>query len=277
MQGVEEKAAAFQALHREAQPFVLANAWDAGSARMLKTLGFAAIGTTSAGYAFSQGIKDGGLDRAAILANAEAIDAATALPVSADLLNGFGDTPETVAETVRLAGAAGLAGASIEDTTGDPAAPLYPIPLAAERIAAAMEAAASLGRPFVVTARADALFCPDVPEKTEEVMEDVFARLEAFAKAGADVLYAPGLTERSQVERAVSFGLPVNVLASFPGMKLTMEDYRALGVRRLSVGSSLFGAAMGAAAAVAKTIAEEGRFPVHPDQMGYVRLMGMMA
>src|SRR5579871_2182782 len=189
------KAEALKALHQRTGIFVIPNPWDAGSAKILAHLGFEALATTSAGLAFSLGKPDGlsAVTREETLANARTIVEATPLPVSADLENGYGDEPDTCAETIRMAAAAGLVGGSIEDATGDPANPIYPFDLAVQRVSAAVKAARSLDFPFTLTARAENLIYgrPDLP--------DTIRRLEAFAAAGADVLFAPGLTTKEEI------------------------------------------------------------------------------
>ena len=184
-----ERARAFRALHERPGAFVIPNPWDVGTARILAGLGFEALATTSAGMAFALGRRDGAVSRDDALAHARTIVGATALPVSADLENGFGDAPETVAETIRLAAGTGLVGGSIEDATGDPDRPIYDRSLAVERIAAAVEAARALPFPFTLTARAEN-FLHGRPD-----LDDTIGRLQAFEAAGADVLYAPGLRD----------------------------------------------------------------------------------
>ena len=180
-----ERAERFQALHRRAGAFVIPNPWDAGSARILAALGFEALATTSAGFAFSIGRRDGAITRDDALAHARVIAAATDLPVSADLENCFGDDPKTVAETIRLSGQTGLVGGSVEDFSGDPKRPLYEFGHAVERVAAAAEAARALPFPFTLTARAENFL------RGRTDIDDTIKRLQAFEKAGADVLYAP--------------------------------------------------------------------------------------
>jgi 2-methylisocitrate lyase-like PEP mutase family enzyme len=236
---------------------VLANAWDAGSAIVLESLGFAAIGTTSAGLAFSLGRPDGrgavGLEET--LANATAIAAATALPVSADLENGLGHSPEAVADAVRRAAAAGVAGASIEDTTGDPSRPIADLGAAVDRVHAAVEANAALDAPLVLTARADGLL------HTRPDLGDVVTRLQAFQEAGADVLYAPGIATRADIASVVAVvDRPVNVLMGLIGFTGTLADLEAAGVSRVSLGSSLARAALGALRRAGEEIRQSGRF-----------------
>lgn len=245
-----ESARAFRALHDRYRLFIMPNPWDAGSAIALAELGFDALATTSAGYARAQGRPDHGIGRDEMLRHCAAIVAATDLPVSGDLGNGFGAASETVAETIRLAAEAGLAGASIEDTDGET---IYAH--AIERIAAAAEAARALPFPFVLTARADAYLCgrPD--------LDEVIARLRAYRAAGADVLYAPGVTNAADIAAIVSsVGGPVNVLAGYPGFDLDVPTLDAIGVKRVSTGSALANAAYERAGQLAVRMRDRGTF-----------------
>ncbi|MCF6522421.1 isocitrate lyase/phosphoenolpyruvate mutase family protein [Streptomyces sp. JJ36] len=247
----------FEELHRQDGAFVLANAWDAGTARLLAELGFAALGTTSAGLAHALGRPDGAnaVGRDETLANAAAIAAATELPVSADLESGFGATPGEVAETIRLAAAAGLAGGSVEDATGRPGEPVRPLEEAAERVAAAAGAARSLPQPFVLTARAEN-FLHGRPD-----LEDTVRRLQAYEAAGADVLFAPGLPDAEAIRTVVgAVNRPVNVLMGGSGPRLSTAELAALGVRRISVGSALARTATAAVRDAAREILTEGTF-----------------
>jgi 2-methylisocitrate lyase-like PEP mutase family enzyme len=245
----------FRALHEGERAFVIPNPWDAGSARLLASLGFEALATTSAGYAFSQGKADSlaGLGRGEILDNAADIVAATSLPVSADLGNGFGAAPETCAETVILACGVGLVGGSIEDATGDPAFPIYELPQAVERVRAAAEAAREL--PFLLTARAENFLWgrPD--------LDDTIERLRAFAAAGADVLYAPGLPDLDAI-RAVCAAVdkPVNVVMGLREPYFSVAELSEAGVRRISVGGSFARAALGALMRAAQEVRGAGTF-----------------
>jgi 2-methylisocitrate lyase-like PEP mutase family enzyme len=229
-----EKIARFRQLHEGGTPFILANAWTVGSARTLTRLGFEAIGTTSAGLALDLGLEDGEVGRDRTLANARAIAAATHLPVSADLEDGFGDTPEACADTIRQAIDGGLAGGSIEDSTGKPDAPVHSLDLAVARVRAAVEAARASGTGFVVTARAEN-FASGRPD-----LDDTITRLKAFAEAGADVLFAPNLPDLAAI-RAVCSALdkPVNVLMGYRAPALSQADLEQAGVRRISIGSAL--------------------------------------
>ncbi len=255
MPDAQERWAAFRALHERAGAFVMPNAWDAGSSRILTGLGFEAIATTSAGLAFAMGRRDaeGKLTRAIVLENARAIVDATTLPVSADLEEGFGRTPDDVAETIRQAAAAGLVGGSIEDATGDPAAPLYGRAEATERVAAAVEAARGL--PFVLTARSEC-YLHGRPH-----LDEVIARLHAFEAAGADVLYAPGLPSLEAIRTVCrSVTRPVNVVMGLTGPALTLAELEEAGVRRISVGGSFARAALGALVRAAQEVRDHGTF-----------------
>jgi 2-methylisocitrate lyase-like PEP mutase family enzyme len=264
------RATAFQTLHEQGT-FVLANASDAGTARLLAGLGFAAVGTTSGGFAISLGRADGAnlVRRDETLANVAAITAATALPVSADLESGFGATPEEVAETIRLAAAAGAVGGSVEDATGVADAPVRDLAEAVDRIAAAVDAARSLPFDFVLTARAEN-FLYGRPD-----LDDTIARLQAYEAAGADVLYSPGLPDADAV-RAVcaAVGKPVNVLAS-PSSG-SVAELAALGVRRVSLGSAWARAALGALLDAAAEVAGPGTFGFLDDTPTYGRINAVM-
>lgn len=258
MNSQAERAEAFKSLHERPGIFAIPNPWDAGSARMLAALGFEALATTSAGFAFSLGKPDaqGAIGRDETLGNARAIVAATSLPVSADLENGFGDDPDACAETIRLAAGAGLVGGSIEDATGRADDPIYVFDLAVARVRAAVRAARALPFPFVLTARAENLINgrPD--------LTDTIRRLVVFAGEGADVLYAPGLKtseEVSAVVRAVA-PKPVNVVMGLAGPSLSLDALAGLGVKRVSLGSSLARAAYGAFLEAAREVRRQGTF-----------------
>ncbi len=258
MSSQTSKGEIFRQLHARTGLFAIPNPWDAGSAKILAALGFEALATTSAGFAYSIGKPDGegAITRDETLANAKAIVDATRLPVSADLENGFGDTPQSCAETISMAAGIGLAGGSIEDATGRDDDPIYPFELAVERVAAAVRAARALPAPFVLTARAENLIHgrPDLP--------DTVRRLEAFAAAGADVLYAPGLRrleDIATVVRAVA-PKPVNVVMGLSGPRFTLDELAAVGVKRVSLGSSLARAAYSAFQRAAQEIREAGSF-----------------
>jgi 2-methylisocitrate lyase-like PEP mutase family enzyme len=267
---IQARAEAFRRLHDRPGAFVVPNPWDAGSAKLLESLGFEALATTSAGYAFSLGRPDAAaaVGREETLANVRAIVDATSLPVSADLENGFGDDPQACAETIRMAVAAGLVGGSTEDATGRPGDPIYPFALAVERVAAAVAAARALPFPFVLTARAENLITgrPD--------LTDAIRRLEAFAAAGADVLYAPGLTTRdaiNSVVRAVA-PKPVNVVMGLSGATFSLAELGDLGVKRVSLGSSLARAAFGALLRASREVRDSGTFTFSRDAMPYAEL-----
>ena len=261
------KAERFQALHARPGAFVIPNPWDAGTARILERLGFEALTTTSAGLAFVLGRRDGVGDvtRDETLANAKAIVDATDLPVAADLENGFGHTPEAAAETIRLAGeVAGLVGGSIEDATGDPRRPIYDFQHAVERVAAAAAAARALRFPFVLVGRAEN-FLHGRPD-----LDDTIRRLQAFEAAGADALFAPGLTRAEDIRTVcASVRKPVNVVMGLKSASFSVAELAALGVRRISVGSALSRAALGAFVRAAREIQEHGTFRFAEDALPY--------
>ncbi|SPB14165.1 PEP phosphonomutase [Caballeronia novacaledonica] len=250
---VAEKRADFRALHTSGC-FVLPNPWDVGSARYLASLGFKAIATTSSGFAWSTGRADNGVERAIILGHLRAMVDATDLPINADFENGFGADPAAVAQSVGLAVDTGVAGLSIEDSTGDPAAPLLPIDVAVARLEAARHAIDERGGDTMLTGRAENFFV-GVPD-----LDDTLARLAAYAAAGADCLYAPGIQTREQIEAVVSVVAPkpVNVLVGVTSA-FTLHDLAALGVRRVSVGGGLARAAWGGFMRAAQGLAN-GRF-----------------
>jgi 2-methylisocitrate lyase-like PEP mutase family enzyme len=250
-----EKGKTFRLLHERGSAFIIPNPWDPGTARLLAHLGFAALATTSMGYAFSRGRLDGSLSRGETLQHAAEIVGATDLPVSADLENGFGDAPEAAAETIRLAAAAGLAGGSIEDATGRAEQPIYEREHAVERVRAAVEAARSLPFTFTLTARAENYLHgrPDI--------KDTIERLQAYQEAGADVLYAPGLATKDDIAAVVrSVDRPVNVVMGLRGVQLNLAELSAIGVKRISVGSSLARAAVGGFLRAANEMREKGTF-----------------
>jgi len=250
-----EKAQAFRALHQRAGAFIIPNPWDVGSARLLAHLGFEALATTSMGYAFSLGRRDNTLDREQVLAHARDISSATELPVSADLENGFGDSPAIAAETIKLAAAAGVIGGSIEDATGRADHPIYEIEHAVERVRAAVEAARSLPFSFTLTARAEN-YLHSRPD-----LKDTIRRLLAYQAAGADVLYAPGLATKDDIAAVVrAVDRPVNVVMGLKGVQLSLTELSALGVKRVSVGSALSRAALGAFLRAAREMREHGTF-----------------
>ena len=251
----KDKAVRFRALHEAGKPFVIANAWDGGSARILASLGFQALATSSGAAAATLGRLDGRVTRDEALAHVRVIAAATDCPVSADLEKGFGDAPADVAETVRLAAAAGVVGGSIEDFTGDKDKPFYDLGLAVERVAAAVEAARGLAFPFTLTARTEN-FVWGHPN-----LDDTIRRLQAFERAGADVLFAPGLPDLASV-RAVCAAVskPVNFMVGIRGKSFSVADLVAAGVRRISLATSLYRAAMSGLVNAAREVKERGTF-----------------
>jgi 2-methylisocitrate lyase-like PEP mutase family enzyme len=263
-----DKGTTFRDLHARDGAFVVANAWDAGSARLFASLGFEALATTSAGLSYVLGRRDGAATRDQTLESTRAIVDATDRPVSADLENGFGDAPETVAETIRRAAAIGLAGGSIEDATGDPARPLYDFGHAVERVAAAVEAARAQPTPFVLTARAEGLLFPQ-PD-----LDDVIRRLQAFEAAGAEVLFAPSAPDLDTLRRICgAVSRPVNV---FAGPGVTLRALADAGARRVSVGSSLARAALGAAQRAAREILNAGSFSYARESVPYDEANALM-
>lgn len=270
MRSQADKGRAFRAMHEVDSAFIIPNPWDIGTARLLAHLGFEALATTSAGYAFSLGQRDTTVGRDRMIAHVREIVSATDLPVSADLENGFADDPDSVAETIRLAADAGLAGASIEDSTNRPGDPVYERDLAVERIRAAAGVARGLGFPFVLTARAEnyLLGRPD--------LKDTIRRLEAYQEAGADVLYAPGLVEATDIAAVVSaVDRPVNVLVGVQGIQLSLATLSALGVKRVSVGSALTRAALGAFLRAGREMQQRGTFSFAEEAVSYRELSEM--
>lgn len=257
MSNVSERRAAFRRLH-ESGCFVIPNPWDAGSARYLQGLGFKALATTSSGFAFSRGLPDAewAIPRDLMLEHIAGLVAATDLPVNADFQAGYGAKPEDVAESVRLCIESGVAGLSIEDRSGDRGKPLFELPLALERLKAAREAINASGPDVLLTARAEC-FLVDHPDPLREAVK----RLQAYAEAGADVLYAPGLKHRWEIETVVAAvsPKPVNVLIG-TDIGLRVADLATMAVRRISVGSSLARAAWTGFIRAAKLMAEEGSF-----------------
>ncbi|AKJ27399.1 isocitrate lyase/PEP mutase family protein [Caldimonas brevitalea] len=249
------KAETFRELHRREGAFLIPNPWDVGSARLLEMAGFKALATSSAGHAFSIGKPDNGVGFEAMMRHLADVASATALPVSADLENGYGDTPEAVVRTVRAAAEAGVVGGSIEDATGRPDAPLYPVEVAAERIRAAAEAARSLPFPFTLTARAENYLVGQAD------LADTIRRLQAYQEAGADVLFAPGLRSLDDIATLVrSVDRPVNVIMGIAGVDLTLADLAAAGVKRVSLGGSLARAAYGALLRATRELQQHGSF-----------------
>jgi 2-methylisocitrate lyase-like PEP mutase family enzyme len=268
-----EKAVLFRALHERKKPFVIGNPWDAGSARILTSLKYEALSTTSAGLAFSLGRRDGtaSVSRADALANAKSIVEATELPVAADLENGYGHRPEDAAETIRQAADAGLVGGSIEDATGNEADPIYDFNHAVERVGAAAEAVRALPFPFMFVARAEN-YLHGRPD-----LEDTIRRLQAFEKAGAEVLYAPGLTTAEEIRTVCSsVTKPVNVLMGLKGAnRLTVAELGELGVRRISLGSGFSRAALTAFLHAAREVIDDGTFTFADEAMYISELTAM--
>lgn len=249
------KATRFHALHTRDTSFIMPNPWDIGTARLLADMDFEALATTSAGYAFSRGLADNCVGREQVILHVAEIANATDLPVNADLENGFGDRPETVAETIRMAAQAGAVGGSIEDSTNRAGDPIYAHELAVERIRAAVEAARGLAFKFTLTARCENYFLgkPD--------LADTIKRLQAYQEAGADVLFAPGLKTRDDLEVLMrSVDRPVNVMMAIQGSTLGQKELGAMGVKRISVGASLALAALGAFNRAAQELKDHGTF-----------------
>lgn len=250
-----EKAKLFKALHEQDGAFIIPNPWDVGSARLLEHLGFRALATTSAGYAFSLGQRDNAVSRERTLADLRAMAEATDLPVSADLGNCFGDDPDTVAETIRLAAQTGIAGCSVEDSTGQADNPVYDFKLAVERVRAAVETARALPFPFTLTARTENYFVGRAD------LKDTIHRLEAFREAGADVVFPHGMKNRDDIAAVTgSVNCPVNILMGSKGNQLNLEELAQLGVKRVSIGIALFSAAMSAVFRAGREMQEQGAF-----------------
>jgi 2-methylisocitrate lyase-like PEP mutase family enzyme len=267
-----DKSVVFAELHKREGAFVIPNPWDVGSARLLGHLGFEALATSSAGYAFSVGKADNDVGREAMMDHAAALASATDLPVSIDLENGFGDSPEFVAETIRLAVATGAVGGSIEDATGRPDDPIYERTLAIDRIRAAAEVVRNLDFPFLLTARAEN-YLNNRPD-----LNDTIERLQMYQEAGADVLYAPGLRNLDDIATLVkSVDRPVNVLMGLQGVKLSVADLAAIGVKRISVGSGLARCAISGFLRAAREMREQGTFTFADDAMSYAEINSIFA
>lgn len=265
------RARQFKALHEQPRAFVVANAWDAGVARVLAGLGFEAIATSSGASAGTLGRRDGQVSRKEALHQARTIVDGVDLPVSADLEKGFADAPEDVAVTIRLAAETGLAGCSIEDATGDKDQPLFDLGQATERIAAAAQAARALPHPFVLTARAENYLVgnPD--------LDDTIRRLQAFERAGADVLFAPGLPDLDAVRTVcASLTRPVNFMVGMRGTSFSVAELEAAGVRRISLATSLYRAAMTGLLLAAREVREHGTFSYVDESMTTAELNGFM-
>jgi 2-methylisocitrate lyase-like PEP mutase family enzyme len=267
-----EKVARFRALHEGDRAFVIPNPWDRGSAILLEDAGFAALATTSAGFAFSAGLPDAvaAVSRDAVLAHVAEIVSATDLPVSADLEGGFADDPEGDADCIRAAAATGLAGGSIEDATGRAGDPLYDAGLARDRIAAAVEASRAVDSGFLLTARAENYLYgrPD--------LADTIARLQSFQEAGADVLYAPGLTDIGEIKSLIaSVDRPVNLLVNAALKEADLDFFSDLGIRRISLGSLLARVAYGSMLEAVREISGKGLFTQAVTSMPYGELNGV--
>ncbi|MEM7148462.1 MAG: isocitrate lyase/phosphoenolpyruvate mutase family protein [Pseudomonadota bacterium] len=269
MQGCGAK---FRALHEGEGAFVIPNPWDVGSAKILSALGFKALATTSAGLAFSLGVSEGAIPRDAVLQHCRDVVNATPLPVSADLEKGFGDSPESVHETILVAVATGLAGCSIEDHTGDRSKPIYEFDLALERIEAAVAATRALEAEFVLTARAESFLWGGTD------LDEVIRRLQAFEEAGADVLYAPGLRDLDTI-RAVCGALrkPVNVVMGLPGATFGLEELAEAGAKRISVGSALARHAYGGLIRAGREMAGQGSFGFADEAAGFAEIEKLIA
>jgi len=269
-----EKSATFRALHARSGAFIIPNPWDTGTARLLASLGFEALATTSLGVANSLGRPDGtgAVSRAEVLANCRTIADATDLPVNADLENGYADEPRAAAEIIRLASEAGMVGGSIEDATGDSARPIYDFALAVERVQAAVEVARALPVPFLLTARAENLIHGRLD------LDDTIRRLQAFEKAGADVLYAPGLRDLPTIRAVVSaVKKPVNVVMSHMDPAITAAELAAAGVKRISVGGSLSRLALAAFLRGAREMKDTGGFTWARETVTGKELKGIFA
>jgi len=265
-----EKGKIFRALHARDRAFIIPNPWDIGTARLLAHLGFEALATTSAGYAFSVGQRDNTIDRDKMMTHVADIAAATDLPVSADLENGFGDNPETVAETIRLAAGTGLVGGSIEDMTKRPEHPIYELELAVERIRAAAEVVRTLPFAFTLTGRAEN-YLVGRPN-----LKDTIKRLQAYQEAGADVLYAPGLTSKQDIRSVVgSLDRPVNVIMGLHDAQLSLAELSGIGVKRISVGSALSRVALGAFLRAAREMKTHGTFTFADEAASYGEINAM--
>ncbi len=271
MPSQQEKADRFRALHQRDHAFIIPNPWDVGTARLLASLGFEALASTSAGYAFSTGRRDGAVGRDQMMLHLAELASATDLPVSADLENGFGDDPRAVAQTIQRAAVAGIVGGSIEDATNRPGDPIYAQALAVERIRAAVEAARALPFAFTLTARAEN-YLHGRPD-----LGDTIARLQAYQEAGADVLYAPGLKTVEDITAVVSsVDRPVNVLAGLQGMDLTLEALSKIGVKRVSIGGALARAALGAMLRAGREMHDHGSFAFTRDAVSHADISAML-
>lgn len=255
MKTQSEKSKEFVDLHQNGSTFVIPNPWDNGSARLLQYLGFKALASTGAGFAFSHGRSDLSINARDMLSHLTELSKSTDIPISADLQNGFGDTPSDVSQTILDAAKTGIVGGSIEDASGNADNPIYDIGLAVDRIQSAAEAAKSLSFKFMLTARAENYLYgrPDI--------NDTIRRLQAYQEAGADVLFAPGIQSKEDIEAIVqSVDRPLNVIMGFQGIQLTVAELQELGVARISLGASLARAAYGALIRAAKEVQSAGTF-----------------
>ena len=264
---MSEKSRIFRLLHESPDAFVMPNPWDAGTARILETMGFSALATTSAGLAFSLGLPEGQIPWQKTLQHCQTMVAATSLPVSADLEKGLGDTPESAAESIKQAIGVGLAGCSLEDYSGRPEAPIFDLALAVERIAAAVAARNAADRDFVITARAENFMWgrPD--------LDKTILRLQAFEQAGADVLYAPGIHDLAMIKTLCqSVSKPVNVVMGLPGEIFSVAELSGAGVKRISVGGSMARLAYGSFVNAAREVSENGTFAYSTEAIGFSEL-----
>ena len=274
MSSQAQRVARFRALHERPGAFVIPNPWDIGTARILAAAGFEALATTSLGFANTLGRVDGvgAVSRDEVIAHCRTLAEATDLPLNADLENCYADAPKEAAKTIAIAADAGVAGASIEDSTGDAKNPIYDFRFAVERVAAAVEAAHARPVPILLTARAEN-YLHGRPD-----LDDTVKRLLAFAEAGADVLYAPGLASNADIATLIrSVDRPVNVLMGLKGVKLTVDDVSAIGAKRISVGSGLARCALGAFLRAARDIREHGSFAFAEDAVDYRTINSIFA
>lgn len=264
---MSDKSRTFRLLHESQNTFVIPNPWDIGTARILENIGFLALATTSAGLAFSLGMPEGKVPWQQTLHHCRAIAEATTLPVSADLEKGIGDSPESAAETIKIAIDAGLAGCSLEDYTGRPENPIFDLSLAVDRIEAAAESRDAFDHNFVITARAENFMWGN------QDLDDTILRLQAFEKAGADVLYAPGIHDLSMINTVCkSVKKPVNVVMGLPGNIFSVAELSQVGVRRISVGASMARFAYGAFVQAAREVSCEGTFSYSRDAISFSEL-----
>lgn len=265
-----EKGQIFAALHKRDRAFIIPNPWDVGTARLLAQIGFEALATTSAGYSFSAGQRDNSIARDDMMVHVAAIASATDLPVSADLENGFGDSPDGVAETFRLAASVGLVGGSIEDMSRQAGRPIYELEVAVDRVRAAADVVRNLPFAFTLTARAENYLAgrPD--------LADTIKRLQAYQMAGAEVLYAPGIVNKEDIATIVkSVDRPVNVVMGLQGVQLSLAELTAIGVSRVSVGNALSRTALGAFLRAAREMREHGTFAFAEQAVSYREINAM--